>query len=155
MFESWAMPGSIGQLAFGRRLLAVDVHCCNGVGCVHDGEVGLDPVRLVGVLPLSHVRINVDASGLSLRLLAWMRVVGASYAQRRGDSHSPRVRVRSFEDGEVASNMTVWYLTEKGDKGRPALPMRRRAPIRRARPLIECGSSVLMRPDGTFCLSRR
>ena len=63
MFESWAMPGSIGQLAFGRRLLAVDVHCCNGVGCVHDGEVGLDPVRLVGVLPLSHVRINVDASG--------------------------------------------------------------------------------------------
>ena len=52
MFESWAMPGSIGQLAFGRRLLAVDVHCCNGVGCVHDGEAGLDPVRLVGVLPL-------------------------------------------------------------------------------------------------------
>ena len=113
MFESWAMPGSIGQLAFGRRLLAVDVHCCNGVGCVHDGEVGLDPVRLVGVLPLSHVRINVDASGLSLRLLAWMRVVGASYAQRRGDSHSPRVRVRSFEDGEVASNMPVWYLPRK------------------------------------------
>ena len=88
MFESWAMPGSIGQLAFGRRLLAVDVHCCNGVGCVHDGEVGLDPVRLVGVLPLSHVRINVDASALSLRLLAWMRALLAPHMRSDAAIHT-------------------------------------------------------------------